>query len=67
MRMRALASFKTALTVRFGDIEVGIDADPEIGLADSGDLDTDLADLLRTIGEGLRASTMPRSCSSSMN
>ena len=49
--MRALASFKTALTVRFGDIEVGIDADPEIGLADSGDLDTDLADLLRTIGE----------------
>ena len=48
--MRALASFKTAFTVRFGDIEVGIDADPEIGLADSGDLDTDLADLLRTIG-----------------
>ena len=49
--MRALASFKTALTVGFGDIEVGIDAVPEIGLADSGDLDTDLADLLRTIGE----------------
>ena len=49
--MRALASFKTALTVKFGDIEAGIDADPEIGLADSGDLDTDLTDLLRTIGE----------------
>lgn len=49
--MRALASFKTALTVRLGDIEVGIEADPEVGLADSGDLDIDLTDLLRTIGE----------------
>ena len=49
--MRALASFKSALTARFGDIEVGIDADPEFGLADSGDLATDLTDLLRIIGK----------------
>lgn len=49
--MRALASFASALKVKYQDIEVGLDLDPEKGLADSGDLDTDLADLLMTLGE----------------
>ncbi len=48
--MRALASFTTALKVKYQDIEFSIDADPEIGLADSSDLDTDLADLLEALG-----------------
>ena len=48
--MRALASFTKALKVKYQDIEFSIDADPEIGLADSSDLETDLADLLEALG-----------------
>ena len=49
--MRALAGFAGALKVKFQDIEVGLDLKPELGLADSGDLDTDLADLLAAVGD----------------
>ena len=48
--MRALASFTKALKVKYEDVEFSIDADPETGLADSGDLDTDLTDLVLTLG-----------------
>ena len=48
--MRALASFTKALRVKYQDIEFSIDADPATGLADSSDLDTDLTDLLLTLG-----------------
>jgi hypothetical protein len=47
---RALAGFAKALKVKYKDIEVGTDFEPERGLADSGDLDTDLTDLLASIG-----------------
>ena len=49
--MRALAGFARALKVKYRDIEFSIDADPETGLADSSDLDTDLTDLLLTLGK----------------
>ncbi len=49
--MKALGGFASALKVKYQDIEVGLDVDLEKGLADSGDLDTDLADLLMTVGE----------------
>ena len=49
--MRALAGFTKALKVKYQDIEVSIDVDPETGLADSSDLDTDLTDLLLTLGK----------------
>ncbi len=52
--MRALAGFARALTVKYQDIEVSIDVEPEIGLADSSDLDTDLTDLLVTVGRAAR-------------
>lgn len=48
--LRALAGFAKALKVRYADIEVGIDFDPEPGLADNGDLEQDLAALLETVG-----------------
>jgi len=48
--MRALAGFARALKVKFQDIEFGLDIESEAGLADSGDLDTDLTDLLAAIG-----------------
>ena len=40
--LRGLAGFVGALKVRYQDIEVGLDFDPEPGLADNGDLETDL-------------------------
>jgi len=49
--MRVLRSFVGAVKLKVGDIEVGLDIDPEQGAADSGDLETDLADLFLAIGE----------------
>lgn len=54
--LRALAGFVKALRVKFGDIEVGVDYEPEPGLADNGDLEADLTDLLQLVGEAARAS-----------
>ena len=48
--MRALASFAKALKLKYQDIEFGLDMAVEPGLADSGDLDTDLTELLASIG-----------------
>lgn len=48
--LRALAGFVGALRLRYGDIEVGLDLDPEPGLADNGDLEHDLQDLLEAAG-----------------
>jgi hypothetical protein len=48
--LRALAGFAKALKVKYADIEVGLDFDPEPGLADNGDLEQDLAALLETVG-----------------
>jgi predicted transcriptional regulator len=48
--LRALAGFAKALKVKYQDIEVGVDFDPEPGLADNGDLEHDLQALLETVG-----------------
>ena len=48
--LRALAGFAKALKVKYDDIEVGFDFDPEPGLADNGDLEHDLQALLETAG-----------------
>jgi hypothetical protein len=53
--LRALAGFAKALKIKYGDIEVGMDAEPEAGLADNGDLEQDLPALLETVGEVARA------------
>jgi GTPase SAR1 family protein len=49
--LRALAGFARGLKVRYQDIEVGIDFDPEPGLADNGDLEHDLQALLEATGD----------------
>lgn len=49
--LTALAGFARALKVKYSDIEVGLDFDPEPGLADNGDLASDLQDLLGATGE----------------
>jgi len=48
--LRALAGFAKALRVKYDDIEVGLDLDPEPGLADNGDLEHDLHALLEAAG-----------------
>lgn len=53
--LRALAGFAKALKVKYADIEVGFDLEPEAGLADNGDLEHDLQTLLETAGFAARA------------
>jgi hypothetical protein len=49
--LSALAGFVSSLKFKYQDIEMHLDADPEKGLADSGDLNNDLGDLLAAVGE----------------
>lgn len=53
--LRALAGFAKALKVKYNDIEVGLDLDPEPGLADNGDLEGDLTALLEEVGLAARS------------
>jgi len=53
--LSALAGFAKALKVKYEDIEVGIDFDPEPGLADNGDLEHDLQALLEAAGRAAKA------------
>lgn len=48
--LRGLAGFAKALKIKYQDIEVGIDFEPEPGLADNGDLEADLQALLEAAG-----------------
>ncbi|QQR85328.1 MAG: ATP-binding protein [Flavobacteriales bacterium] len=49
--LRGLAGFAKALKVKYGDIEVGFDFEPEPGLADNGDLEHDLQALMEAAGQ----------------
>lgn len=49
--LRVLRSFLNGIKLKYQDIEIGIDIDPEIGTADSGDLEADLSALFLAVGE----------------
>ncbi len=49
--LRVLKSFAGALKVRYGEIEIGLDIDPERGSADSGDLEADLPELFAVVAQ----------------
>ncbi|HVZ29466.1 MAG TPA: ATP-binding protein [Asticcacaulis sp.] len=51
--MRALRSFAAVFKIEFGDISISVDADP--GVADSGNLEFDLAELFVKVGEAAKA------------
>jgi hypothetical protein len=53
--LRALAGFAKSLKLKYNDIEVGFDADPEPGLADNGDLEGDLSVLLEEVGRAAQS------------
>lgn len=52
--MRVLAGFINAIKVKYGDVEVTAQFPPEPGVADTGDLDIDLPELLAAVGEAAR-------------
>lgn len=53
--LSGLAGFVTALKFKFEDIEVGLDYEPEPGLADNGDLEQDLQALLEVVGAAAKS------------
>ncbi len=52
--LAVLRSFVSGIQVRVGEIDIGLDIEPERGTADSGDLDLDLTNLFVAIGEAAR-------------
>jgi hypothetical protein len=55
--LRGLAGFAKGLKVKYADLEVGVDFEPEPGLADNGDLEHDLTALLEVVGMAAKAAT----------
>jgi AAA ATPase-like protein len=53
--LKGLAGFAKALKIKFKDIDVGFDFEPEPGLADNGDLEQDLTALVEVVGEAARS------------
>ena len=51
----ALSGFVSALKVKYDDIEVSMDFDSEAGLANSGELAYDLAELMEAVGEAAKS------------
>lgn len=49
-----LRSFVGGLRIRVGEVDFGIDVEPETGTADSGDLSTDLTNLFVAVGEAAK-------------
>jgi hypothetical protein len=53
--LRALAGFAGKMKLKYQDLEVGLDYEPEPGLADNGDLEHDLQALFEQIGHAAKA------------
>jgi hypothetical protein len=49
--LAVLKSFVSAIKITVGDIDIGLDIQPEPGTADSGDLEVDLPSLFMAVGE----------------
>jgi len=56
---RALKGFVDGLSVTVEGVEFGLSIDPELGLADSGDIEADLPDLIVAVGAAAKASGAP--------
>ncbi|MBI2410277.1 MAG: AAA family ATPase [Candidatus Kerfeldbacteria bacterium] len=49
--LRVLKSFVNAIKLKHKDVEIQLDIDPELGTADSGDIETDLPQLLLAVAQ----------------
>jgi AAA ATPase domain len=52
--LRVLRSFFNGLKLKYDDLEIGIDVDPETGVADSGSLEADLSEVFVALGEAAK-------------
>jgi hypothetical protein len=52
--LRVLRSFLGGLKVKVGELEIGLDIEPETGAADSGDIEIDLPNVLESLGEAAK-------------
>jgi Cdc6-like AAA superfamily ATPase len=52
--LRVLKSFVSSLKIKISEVEFGLDIDPEKGTADSGDLESDLAQVLVALAEAAK-------------
>lgn len=57
--LRVLKSFAGAFKLSMGEFDIGLDVDPETGIGDSGDLETDLPDLLVAVAQAAQARQKP--------
>lgn len=57
--LRVLRSFLGTVKLSAGELDISLGIDPEPGRADSGDLESDLQDLLIAVGEAGRAAERP--------
>jgi hypothetical protein len=57
--LRALKGFLSGLHITINEIDFGLSVDAEKGLADSGDIEADLPDLIYSIGEAAKAAKIP--------
>jgi hypothetical protein len=57
--LRVLASFIRGLSVKMNDVEYAVNLDPEVGAADSGDLESDLPALFAAVGAAAKAANRP--------
>lgn len=55
--LRALRSFASVIKLEYGDVSLSVD--PEQGVADSGDLESDLPELFVRVGEAAKAAGKP--------
>jgi len=52
--LRVLRSFLGGLKVKVGEVEIGLDIEPETGAADSGDIEVDLPNVFEALGEAAK-------------
>jgi hypothetical protein len=57
--LRVLKSFGNAVKIKYAEVEVGLDIDPETGTADSGDLEADIPELMLAVAEAAASRKIP--------
>src|SRR5262249_8227231 len=57
--LRVLKGFMSKVKLKYGDIEVSLDVSPETGVADSGDLEADLPELMLAVGQAAASRQVP--------
>ena len=53
--LRILKSFIQSVNISYGGIEIGLNIDPQIGTADSGNIESDLPDLFVALGDAAKS------------